>query len=193
MMKYSISFLLILLSLSTYSQNKYEREYRIKKSQFPLPALELMEEKLENVRRIKFYRETDSTKISYEAKFKRDRLWYSVEFNEEGILEDVEILIKELDIPKDSFDEITSYLKNSFSKYRIKRIQQQYPNSEGKKLDETLNNAFQNLILPTINYELIVAGKKEKEYYDYEILFGSDGSFKKIRKSLPPNYDHVLY
>lgn len=193
MKSYSLLTLLILIGCFVNAQNKYEREYRIRKSQFPSTAMDLIDDTLEDAKRIRFYRETDSTKISYEAKFKKDRLWYSVEFDEDGTLEDVEILIKEVDIPSDPFGKILKYLDNSFTKYRIKRIQQQYPISKEEPTVKTIRNAFQNLILPGINYEFIVAGKKDKEYFDYELLFGSDGSFKKMRKSLPPNYDHVLY
>ena len=193
MKRYSPIFFLVLIGVFANAQNKYEREYRIRKNQFPTVALNLIDDTLEDARRIRFYRETDSTKISYEAKFKKDRLWYSVEFNEEGDLEDIEILIKEMDIPNEPMQKIIDYLNNSFTKYRIKRIQQQYPVSKEETKEKTIRNAFQNLILPSVNYEFVVAGKKDKEYFDYEMLFGSDGSFKKMRKSLPPNYDHVLY
>lgn len=193
MKSYSLLTLLILIGCFVNAQNKYEREYRIRKSQFPSTAMDLIDDTLDDAKRIRFCRETDSTKISYEAKFKKDRLWYSVEFDVDGTLEDVEILIKEVDIPSDPLEKILKYLDNSFTKYRIKRIQQQYPISKEEPTEKTIRNAFQNLILPSINYEFIVAGKKDKEYFDYELLFGSDGSFKKMRKSLPPNYDHVLY
>ncbi len=175
------------------SQAKYEREFRIKKSQFPENALLQIRESLKEAKRIKFYKEIDSAKTSFEAKFKKDKLWYSIEFDKKGILEDIEILIKEIDIPSDTFKEISNYLKTNFSKYRIKKIQQQYLHLKGEPIDKTLKNAFQNLLLPTINYELIFAGKKDKSYYDYEILFDANGKYKSIRRSLPPNYDHVLY
>lgn len=193
MKKFNILLLFALLCVSLNAQHKYEREYRIKKSQFPSSSLQLIDEKLEDARRIRFYRETDSTKVSFEAKFKKDRLWYSVEFNEEGVLEDVEILIKKVDIPSETWENIKRYLGSSFTKHRIKRIQQQYPTYKNESLEKTIKNAFQNLLLPTINYEFIVAGKKDKGYYDYEILFDANGKMKKTRKSLPPNYDHVLY
>ena len=186
---------LVLLLCSCFiasAQNKYEREYRIRKSQFPKAALAVLKGELPKVKRLKFYKETDSAKTSFEAKFKKDKLWYSVEFDKDGHLEDIEVLIKQVDIPSDAFAKMTLYFNDQFSKYRIKKIQQQYP-ADRKKLKETFRNAFQNLLLPSLNYELIVAGKKTENYFDYEILFDAAGNFKKIRKSLPPNYDHVLY
>ncbi|WP_405412393.1 hypothetical protein [Maribacter sp. Asnod1-A12] len=174
------------------SQYKYEREHRILKSQFPAQAITNINENVIDFKRIKFYKETDSSKISYEAKLKKDKLWYSIEFNEEGSLEDIEILIKPTDVPNDTYDKIVSYLNNIFTKYKIKRLQQQYPSNKGTA-EEVFKNAFQNLILPSNNYEIVVVGKKDEGYLDYEILFDANGNFKKIRTSLPPNYDHVLY
>ncbi|PIB30853.1 hypothetical protein BFP77_03500 [Maribacter sp. 4U21] len=190
---FGLSLIIIICCCSfTMSQDKYEREFRIRKSQFPIAALDMMESELQEVKRLKFYKETDSAKTSFEAKFKKDRLWYSVEFDEKGHLEDIEVLIKEVDIPSDALAKMITYFESQFSKYRIKRIQQQYPANQ-EQLKETFRNAFQNLLLPSLNYELIVAGKVDKNYFDYEILFDAEGNFKKIRKSLPPNYDHVLY
>ena len=180
-------------AFSCMAQNKYEREYRIKKSQFPEKALDYISEVLIDARRIRYYRETDSTKVSYEAKFKKERLWYSIEFDQRGELEDIEILIKPIDIPNASIKQMTTYLSANFSKYRIRKIQQQYPILDDEKAETVIKYAFQNLMLPFINYELIIEGKKDRAYAQYEILFDSEGNFKSIRKSLPPNYDHVLY
>ncbi len=196
-MNRKVNFIIILSFLSvgffSNAQNKYEREHRIRKVQFPEKALGYISEKLEDAKRIRFYKETDSAKISFEAKFKKDRLWYSVEFDQEGVLEDIEILIKPVDIPDESFARIEAYLSAAFSKYRIRKLQQQYPISKDEKIETTVKNAFQNLMLPSINYELIVDGKKSSAFEQFEILFDSEGQFKSIRKSLPPNYDHVLY
>ncbi|NHF58703.1 hypothetical protein FK220_005090 [Flavobacteriaceae bacterium TP-CH-4] len=183
---------LFLISFSGIAQNKYEREHRIRKAQFPEKALSYISEKLVGAKKIRFYKEIDSTKVSYEVKFKKDRLRYSVEFSEEGVLEDVEILIKEVDIPNDTFARIQQYLQKEFTKYHIRRMQQQYPLG-GDSPETTINNAFQNLMLPSIKYEFIVAGKQDKEYHQYEVLFDNKGNFEKLRKSLPANYDHVLY
>lgn len=172
---------------------KYEREFRIRKDQFPTRALQSVENYLPEVRRLRFYREIDSNRSSYEVKFKYIRLHYSVEFSSEGALEDVEVRIKPVDIPADSWTAITRDLTQRFSKYRIRKIQQQYPREAFPSAQITLQKAFQNLILPEIRYELIVQARAEEGFLNYEILYDANGSFLNLRKSLPPNYDHVLY
>lgn len=192
MMKYSLIVLFVCTGLGTLcAQEKQEHEYRIQKAAFPTKAFEVIEGKLEGAKRVKYYKEMDSAKISYEVKFKKNRLWYSVEFTEEGALEDIEIAIKEADIPNDSYATIRTYLKENFTSYRIQKIQQQY--IKESTVEQTLKHAFQNLMIPSLNYELIIDGKKDKAYQKFEILFDAEGKFKKSRKSLPPNYDHVLY
>lgn len=191
MKKFSFLILLLLITTSTISQVKYEREFRIKKSEFPTEALSLIKAKLTDAKKIKFYKEIDSNIVSFEAKFKKKRLWYSVEFNEQGKLQDVEVLIKSIDMPNDTFENATNYLDQNFKSYKIAKIQQQYPVIESD--EKTLKEAFQNLMLPTVNYELMINGKKENKFNKFEILFDATGKFKSIRKSLPANYDHVLY
>lgn len=194
-MKIPVVFLLI-LAMNTFlgsAQDKYEREFRIRKDQFPTVAHDLMREHIRDAKRLRFYKEVDSAKTSFEAKFKKDRLWYSVEFDEEGTLEDIEILIEPVDVPSDTFAKIEQYLKGEFSKHKIIRLQQQYLATPREPVEKTLKNAFQNLMLPSINYELMVSGKKDKSYVQFEILFDAQGNFLNQRQSLPPNYDHVLY
>ncbi|WP_299158471.1 hypothetical protein [uncultured Eudoraea sp.] len=175
------------------SQVKVEREHRIKKNQFPETAHEFIQEKLKEAKKIRFYKETDTTKISYETKFKKDKLYYSIEFDESGKLEDIEISIKEVDVPEVSWSKITKFLNEKFTKFKIRKIQQQYPITSDETAETTLNNAFQNLLIPSLNYELMVRGKIQDVHSDFEILFGAEGDFIKMKESLPANYDHVLY
>lgn len=191
-MKFNFIFPFLLLGIASISaQEKYEREHRIKKSEFPSKAFDVIKDKLSDVKRIKYYKEIDSATTSYEVKFKKDQLWYSIEFSKEGDLEDIEITIKAIDLPNDSYENIQNYLKTNFTSFKIQKIQQQYVLENS--VDETLKKAFQNLMISSMNYELIVDGKKDKEYQEFEILFNAEGFFKSSRKSLPPNYDHVLY
>ncbi|MBW8242261.1 hypothetical protein K1F50_05575 [Muricauda oceani] len=193
-MKYNQTLLLVFAIVQLgAAQDKYEQESRIDKEEFPSRSFSLIEDYLKNARRVRFYKETDSTKLSYEAKFKKDRLRYSVEFDKNGALEDVEFIIKERDIPNDTWNAIVSHLKKNHAKYRIKKIQQQHPVKNGQSEEKTLHNAFQNLILPEVNYELVFSAKEKRDYQEYEALFDSEGQPIRVRKSFPPSYDHVLY
>ncbi|WP_298489194.1 hypothetical protein [uncultured Maribacter sp.] len=192
-MKYK--FLLVIVFFSAFkiqAQLKYEREFRIKKSQFPTSALQLVEEKLTGAKNIKFYKEIDSSVAIYNVKFKKERLWYSLEFTKEGILKDIEVKIKNIDIPEESYERILQFLKQSFTSYKIKEIQQQYVVLNNEK--EILKIGFQNLITPDINYKLLVKGKKEtRGKKQYKVLYNSEGKNISIKETLPPNYDHTLY
>lgn len=191
-MRYSVLFFVwLLLTCQSGHAQKKERELRIKKVQFPEVAMAKLEPYLEDARKKRFYREFDGEKTSYEAKFKKGRLFYSVEFNSDGFFEDVEFIITEDDIPEDSFEQIESYLNKNFDHHRIKKIQQQYPKQKNEVA--TLREAFQNILTPYLNYEIIIASKGEKGFEEYEVLFDAQGKFLISRKSIPQKYDHVLY
>ncbi len=178
--------------MATFGQTKQEREYRIAKAEFPATAINLMDSYLKDVKRLRFYKEIDGKKASYEIKFKKDKLHYSVEFDTEGRLEDVEFIIKPNDIPDDVFDAIENYLNRVHGKHRIKKIQQQYV-LEGEAQEVLLKKAFQNLMTTDINYELIIATKDTTGYGTYEVTFNAKGEHLTTRKSVNSNYDHVLY
>ena len=192
-MKYNCLLILILLYGTTlFSQIKQERESRISKTEFPSTAMELLQPYIPNAKRLRFYKEQDGKKFSYEAKFKKDRLYYSVEFNENGTLEDVEFIIKETDIPEEAFTNLQSYLRATYKKHRIKKIQQQYVFKGGTQ-EALLKTAFQNLLNANITYELIVGTKDKNGFSEYEITFNAQGKHLGTRRIVDPNYDHVLY
>lgn len=194
MVKFNWIFLLLLfLGLSGFSQIKSEREFRIKKSQFPPTTLEKALPYLDDVRRLRFYKEIDAGRVSYEIKFKKDRLHYSVEYSDAGELEDIEVRIKPVDIPTESWEAMEGHLTGSFEKYKVRKIQQQYRRASFPSDSDTFQKAFQNLLLPEIRYELMVHAKTEDGYRDFEITYDARGNFIQKKKSLPPNYDHVLY
>ncbi|QBA65128.1 hypothetical protein EQY75_11675 [Muriicola soli] len=178
---------------TTQAQAKYEREFRIKKSEFPQKALELVNQRIKDARKIRYYKEIDSVTITFESKFKKDKLHYSVNFNSKGELEDIEIQISKVDIPSDVWSSIAEHLNGDCKKFKIRRLQQQYPLKNGLSAEKIINDAFQNLILPYINYELIVVCKRDSGREEFEYLFNAQGDFVSKRKSLPANYDHILY
>lgn len=174
-------------------QPKLEGEHRIKKSQFPENSIFFMESKIGSVKKQRYYREIDSSAIYYTSKFKKDRLHYSIQFSENGLFQEVAIAVKEIDIPQDSWKNITSFLEQHITKYRIKRILQLYTVSEDQPEAITLKRAFQNLIIPELTYRIMAKGKTEGKCQGYRLIFDSEGSLAQIKMALPPNYDHILY
>lgn len=194
MKRFKIILILLFLGSGILSaQETSEREYRIKKSQFPQEALNYISNKLEDARRIRFYKENDSSQINFKAKFKKDRLWYTTEFNKEGVLKGIAISIQPVDIPNDAYTKIEAYLTSNFSKYRIRRLHQKYPITAAEPAETTIKKAFQNLMIPEMVYDLFVKAKKDGEQSDFEITFDSEGTLILIKKALPANYDKVLY
>ncbi|MCM4150652.1 hypothetical protein DHD05_03530 [Arenibacter sp. N53] len=188
-MKYSyiILVLLIMFSLKSYSQTKLEREHRIKKSQFP--SLEFEALPLEDAKNLRYYKEVDSSQITYTLRFRKGKMHYHIDFNEKGAIQNTGFGVKEVDIPTDTYSNIYSFLKENFKKIKIKYIQQRYPGS----LENVLKNTFQNLILPNNTYKLMLRGKKADKREDFIAIFDAEGNLIKITMALPANYDHVLY
>ena len=170
-----------------------ELERRIAVDDFPKQALQELQPYLEDARAVKYYQESDGTRSSYEVKLKRGKLRYSIEFNPQAQLEDVEIGIKEIDIPSASLAAIKNDLNKRLPKNRIRKIQQQYRHTPKQAISQTLREAFQNLLLPDIRYELIVGGRENGVYHSYEMLYDAQGTFlnKRIVRSSDKRY--VLY
>ena len=83
-----ITYICLFFSLISHAQTKNEKEERINKEDFPNNALEVTDHIPAHAKRLRFYKETDGEKQSFEAKFKLNKLRYSVEFNTNGELEE---------------------------------------------------------------------------------------------------------
>ncbi|HET8735228.1 MAG TPA: hypothetical protein VFM69_01385 [Pricia sp.] len=175
------------------AQVKNEREYRIDSVEFPNKAIRLMTDYLDTARRIRYFKEYDGARIHYEIKLILNRKKYSVEFDSIGNLMDVETYIENGDIPSEARQNIETYLKSEYTRYRIVKVQRQYPKSSYRQDDTLLENAFKGVIDSTINYEMVIAGRKKKGFEDYEISFDGTGQIVSNRNFISIGYDHILY
>lgn len=185
---------LFILSSGYYAsaQDKIERQHRIRKLQFPSEALKTINEHDNGFKRLKFYREVDTAQKTYTAKFKKARLFYEMNFDQHGKLKSIGFNVTQIDIPEESFGRMVQFLSQNFEKSKIRKIQQLYPIgnlSAGK----AIKKAFQNLMVPSMFYKLLVRGKKGDRPTDYDLLFDAEGMLVEFRKSLPANYDRILY
>ncbi|WP_340067148.1 hypothetical protein [Ascidiimonas aurantiaca] len=174
------------------AQQKNEKEERIRENVFPKIALQLLRDHIKNPKNLKYYRETDSLKMSYEAKFKLKERRYSVEFSKTGDLEDVEVLISKEEVPVNTMEKIQAYLKKNTRKYHIERIQKQYVNTSDINSADVLESALNDHSFEFINYEMVIWISKKDTSGRAEFTFDHQGDFVSER-SFVSSYDHVRY
>ena len=196
MMKYRYKIFIVLLlwfHCHMQAQTKKEYEVRIDVTAFPDTAMAVLRAVPLKEKRLKYFKETNHDKVSYEAKFKFNRKRYSVEFNEAGQLEDIEITIKKSEIPKTALTAIEQYLNAHCDSHHFIKIQKQYPQTEPFTAQQVLKNALQNNNNGAVNFEIEVDLMTRKKHTAMEYLFNAKGSLLSQRIIEPASYQHVLY
>lgn len=187
-MKYSlfVFFLFLAICNNGYSQIRPEREHRIKRSQFPTVASGTVPKEAKN---LKYYREVDTSETTYILKFRLKKMNYHIELDKSGQIRQLGFRVREVDIPQDTYTQISGFLTNNFQKAGIRRILQFYPGDS----DNAIKNTYQNLILPNNTYQLLFRGKQDNGRKDFLAVFDAEGHLLHIRETLPANFDRVLY
>jgi len=175
------------------SQTKKEKEDRINLSEFPSEAQNVLSKLPKDCKRIKFFKETDGNKQSFEAKFKYNGRRYSLEFSSEGIIEDVEVRVKMNAIEDSSQDQIKEHFKSSYLKYKLIKIQKQFVFNQNLDPDTFVAQVLNQESTDIINYEIIAEIKTEDGRELREFTFDNKGSFINFRVVEPSSYEHVLY
>ncbi|MGB5983552.1 MAG: hypothetical protein WBG46_15550 [Nonlabens sp.] len=194
MMKYKYVWVLWVLAFAkavplTAQNIKKERESSVERNDFPKSSLDWIDKLSNDCKKQKYYKEIDGDKTSYEFKCKCNGQRRSIEFNESGILEDVEITIKKKKINPKIIEKIEAVLEQISEKNRIEKVQLQY-------LPNTLN--VEEFIRKTDlrdydNLELIVAFKTKRKIYRKELLFSKHGALLKSRDIKRIEYDFLLF
>ncbi len=188
-------FIIIFLftSIFSFSQSKDEQEKRIKLEAFPAEAQALLQSLPDNSKKLKFYKETDSLKISYEAKFKFNKRYYSIEFDNNGILEDIEVLIKKKKLDKALLKMLTNFYKTSYKSYKFIKIQEQYIPKSHPNESVILDLLNGNPSSFEINYEIIAEVKSKAKREIREFTFDNTGQLIKSRPLKSSSYEHIMY
>ncbi|NRD18893.1 hypothetical protein HNV08_02440 [Winogradskyella eckloniae] len=185
--------LLSLFSHTAFGQTKNEKEIRIKLTAFPKIAQDVIKSLPTNCKRLKYFLETDSTKRSFELKFKYYKKHYSLEFTEDGQIEDIEVLSTRHNINSIAKQNIDMYLSNTFLKYKFIKIQKQYVFSIDEDPIAFVNNILNNETQLSPNFEIIINVKTNKKRETREFLFSNSGEFLNQRTLSQSSYEHVLY
>jgi hypothetical protein len=181
----------ILASVTTIvAQKKYEREYRLKESEVPTHAREFIHS-IAIEKKIRWFYEENLLGNSIEAKFKYDDQKYSVEFDTLGNFQDIEIEIELSEVPKAVARTIVEQIDGNYSKNKIRKIQVQFSgeiSSLGVFVSvENPGGAFE------VKYELVVKGKKERDWNLYEMTFNRQGHLEATSEILLRNIDNLVY
>ncbi len=179
-MKTVFFILFVLFSLETIGQVKIEREYRVNSNEVPLKAVQWIDSTFQlKPSKIKLYNETNGNKQSFEAKLRWLGETYSVEFDSQGNIEDIEINIKWQKLPENTKRAINQHLKSNYISFKIIKIQQQLvgsPNNLHLYIRESSISAV------TIKYEMEIRGSIKSQNEIWEILFDSNGEFLSVNK-----------
>ncbi|MFI8377540.1 hypothetical protein [Leeuwenhoekiella sp. NPDC079379] len=163
---------------------KQEYEQKIDAQQMPAEALNYIENLKIEKQKMRYYKEIDGAATSFESKFKSKGYLYSVEFNENGKLEDVEVEISIQEIGS-ALKPIENYLNTTFERHRIEKIQAQYKP----------NNTFENTVPNNPDaWELIVATKTTANKLErFEMTFDQNGNLLRSREVVRQPYDFLLF
>ncbi|MCB0398812.1 MAG: hypothetical protein KDD26_04165 [Winogradskyella sp.] len=192
-MKIKLLLVLMCISQFVFSQTKNEKEERISESEFPEAAIEVIKSLPDDCKRLKFYKETDGKKQSFELKFKYRRTSYSLEFSDDGIIEDLEITTKFKDLNKTINTKLKDYFTSTFTKHKIIKVQEQYVYRSELNAVNFINNILNNSSSEAPNFEIIAEIKSDKNRDIREFTFNSLGEFVNFRTLNPTSYEHVLY
>lgn len=184
---------MIFFSQFTVGQTKNEKEMRIELKSFPERAIEVLKTLPEDCKRLKFYKETDGSKESFEAKFKYKKKRYSIEFNTDGIIEDVEVTLKQKIIENAVTTSIRAYFTATYKKSKLIKIQKQFVYNSSLDAIDFLDKVLSNLSSAEVNYEIIAEVKSDSQRDIREFTFDKNGSFLNFKILNPDSYEHALY
>lgn len=169
-MKSRLFVLLLFVSGFASAQVKYEKETRIAAKLVPNNAIKFMQQTPVN-NKLCWYKEQRPNGISYEAKFKYEKYHYSVEFNAQGEIEDVEKNVKWKSVEDSVIRLVDNKLNAEFEKYKVEKVQIQYVGIKDELITVFGTNNYEKT-----NLELIVNGKTDSGYQLFEYLFDRNGN-----------------
>ena len=187
------SFFYIVLSVlcnPCLAQKKYEREYSIKPNAVPERALGFVSSVFKNAK-VHWYREESLTGKSIEAKLKDSGKRYSIEFDETGRIQDVELLSKASQISPKGRVTLWENLKKEFSKYKIVKTQLHWNGSESDLKQALLTSTVSPGIVN--RYELVLRATRGTKTGYFEILCETNGAIVNISEIVQRNADNLIY
>ncbi len=176
---------------SLTAQEKFEKESRIHADEVPSQAKQFIAS-IDYSGRIKWYREESLNEDSFEAKFKMNRKWHSIEFSTEGQLLDAEIELDWDQLTPETQQKIQVQLQSDCNNFKLKKAQVQYRGTTEEVLS-LISLPCQAAQHPSVRYELVFRCKKNGSTDLYEYLFDSEGEVLLVNRIIFKNTSHLEY
>lgn len=188
--RYGTSILFALTGFTLLAQDKTEVERNVSASEVPSVAQEWLHETYASTHRLHWYLEISSGKTSYEAKFRHRGAWHSVEFGEDGALQDIEIIVGLNDLPETARRGMATYFDTTYTKHSIRKIQQQLTGPP-----EAVRAVIQDEPAGevTCRYEVEFYGKNHQSKALWEGLFDDQGQLQERRRIVLRPTDNLMY
>lgn len=186
----ALLFLFVMAPFPSFAQVKVEQESRLQEEEVPDKALTAVRS-LPYDGKVKWYREQGLDRTSVEAKFRMHDRRYSLEFDEDGNLEDIEIEVIWKELAKAARDTMNVQFRQDCGKLAIKKVQVQYTGEPSVLLsDPELGDRVAGR---TTRYEVVVRCRKEDGPGLYEYLFSDGGGLLSIARIADGNSSHLEY
>jgi hypothetical protein len=182
--------ILTLLCFPCLAQQKYEREYGIKQNNVPQRALEFISSAFKKTK-IHWYGEESLTGKSIEAKFKDSGKRYSIEFDEAGKIQDIEILSSISRMEEKNRTRLEENLGKKFSKYKVIKTQLQWSGTESDLRQALLKDKLPSAVVT--RYELVLRATRNKKEAYFEVLCENNGAIVSVSEIIQRNADNLIY
>jgi hypothetical protein len=189
----AVSFVFLWMALGAgnlYGQQKFEKESRIRYTDVPAAARSFVDT-LAPGAKVKWYLEQGIDTQSLEAKYKRDRQRYSVEFDTLGNIQDIEIEIDAGALPPALRNAIRRQLDEDCTRHRVRKAQVQYTGSRAALLSQVSGQGTPPTL--TIHYELVVKCRSGQQVNLFEYLFDAAGQMRTTSMIIFKNASNLEY
>ena len=186
---YILALFLVILNLEA-QETKRESESKIAQSEVPSECRDWLSKAFPQIHKVKWYKEVTSGKQSYEAKFKSEGARYSIEFSENGLIEDVEKKVSLNDLRTDLRLKLNQGF-SQFEKFKLIKLQEQWTAATPETLLRAIKNKDQSLA--TIRFEVEFKAIVEGKYSLWEGLFSAEGQLLSKRPIVLRPTDNLDY
>jgi len=156
---------------------KYEHETGIAAHKVPDKAIAQIPTDFYEKGKKHWYKEWSLEGMSYELKTRVAKINYSIEFDSNGVFQDIEQKIKFTDLTPALQENINAKLKVLYKSYKIQKTEMQWIGKE-----QSLEKILAQKNSQPDNYELIVKAFKAGRHAQFELLFDANGKIIQERE-----------